>query len=218
MSEVTFTRRAVLHYARGVKRAEDMNETEVAALNKCGRYLSVEVYRWHSQGRVVDCTAGGVTANDALTLFVPHPRGNYTLEELSEREDTCILEMLPPAMPNCPVRFKPRGEDRWCMAGGNHVGSCDSRFSELYRYPCSVHDRIESRTSADAPADTVKGPQHKRARLVAELADVLEAFLCDQEPLNEPFRNEAICERARAVLAKAGRGEETEEAPTPAGE
>lgn len=36
-----------------------------------------------------------------------------------------------------------------------------------------------------------------------ELLSVLTEFLCDQETLNEPFRNEAICEKARAAIAKA---------------
>jgi hypothetical protein len=44
------------------------------------------------------------------------------------------------------------------------------------------------------------------ARLIAaapDLLDVLVEFLCDQETMNPPYRNEAICERARAAIAKA---------------
>ena len=42
-------------------------------------------------------------------------------------------------------------------------------------------------------------------RLIAEAPAMLEAlreFLCDQETMHEPYRNEAICERARAILAR----------------
>jgi hypothetical protein len=35
-----------------------------------------------------------------------------------------------------------------------------------------------------------------------ELIDLVTEFLNDQELLKAPFRNEAICERARAVLAR----------------
>jgi len=44
------------------------------------------------------------------------------------------------------------------------------------------------------------------ARLIAAAPDMLEAlkeFLADQETMNEPYRNEAICERARAAIKKA---------------
>jgi len=36
-----------------------------------------------------------------------------------------------------------------------------------------------------------------------ELLDALEELLTDIETLKPPFRNEAICERARAAIAKA---------------
>lgn len=44
------------------------------------------------------------------------------------------------------------------------------------------------------------------ARLIAaapDLLDVLAEMLADAEILAEPYRNEAICERARAVIARA---------------
>src|SRR5688572_23999879 len=95
-------------------RAEDMNAAEVAALNACGSYISVSVYKRADGGS--DGTLGGVTSMPELTLYVPHPRGNCTLEELTRdpewRRTRCILEMLPPASPGCPVRFKPRDETR----------------------------------------------------------------------------------------------------------
>ena len=36
------------------------------------------------------------------------------------------------------------------------------------------------------------------------LAEALREMLSDAETMNEPYRNEAICERARAALAKDG--------------
>jgi hypothetical protein len=44
------------------------------------------------------------------------------------------------------------------------------------------------------------------ARLISIAPDLLEALeemLCDAETMNPPYRNEAICERARAAIAKA---------------
>jgi len=32
------------------------------------------------------------------------------------------------------------------------------------------------------------------------LASLVTAFLCDAETMNEPYRNEALCEHARAAL------------------
>lgn len=144
MNEVTFRRMPATGRANQA-RAEDLPAEWVAKLNDCGTYISVSVYRDDSIG---DCTLLGVTSRARnLSLFVPHPRGNFTLAELTEdhdwRQTKCILEVIPPAFPGCTLRFKPRGETRWTMAGGNYVGTCDSRYSELYRYPCSVHDRIE---------------------------------------------------------------------------
>ncbi len=44
------------------------------------------------------------------------------------------------------------------------------------------------------------------ARLIAaapELLATLEAMLADADTMNEPYRNEALCETARAAIAKA---------------
>lgn len=38
-----------------------------------------------------------------------------------------------------------------------------------------------------------------------ELLGMIQAFLCDQEQLKQPWRNEALCENARAILAKHGK-------------
>ena len=39
-----------------------------------------------------------------------------------------------------------------------------------------------------------------------ELRAMVEEFLVDAETMNEPYRNEAICERARTLLARTGVG------------
>lgn len=39
---------------------------------------------------------------------------------------------------------------------------------------------------------------------VPQAVSVIAEFLADQETMNEPFRNEAICERARQVMAQIG--------------
>ena len=44
------------------------------------------------------------------------------------------------------------------------------------------------------------------ARLIAaapEILDALAEMLADADTLQEPYRNEAVCERARAAIAKA---------------
>ncbi len=45
--------------------------------------------------------------------------------------------------------------------------------------------------------------QKKRASVIAptdEARSLLAEFLCDEETLKEPFRNEALCEKARKFL------------------
>jgi hypothetical protein len=52
----------------------------------------------------------------------------------------------------------------------------------------------------ELPEDTAN------AHLIAaapELLEALEALLADQETMREPYRNEALCESARAAIAKA---------------
>jgi hypothetical protein len=61
---------------------------------------------------------------------------------------------------------------------------------------------IAALTFSATPAD---------ARLIAAAPDLLAALqevLCDLDTLREPYRNEAICERVRAAIAKAT-GKET---------
>lgn len=102
------------------------------------KYLLVSVYR-HDMG---DCSMNGVTSPKRdLKLFVPHERGNYNEEELESRDDVAMLEL---GSIRGSEFFKPRGENRHTMNGGNFVYSCDSRFVEKYGdRPIRVHDRIE---------------------------------------------------------------------------
>jgi hypothetical protein len=132
-------------------RAEDMTWPELQRINDCDRYIYVNALLPRRRGEpfpgMSDCTLGGVTSKCELSLFVPHPRGNFTLKDLTETSphaaNNVVLEIIEPPFEGCQIRFKVRGEKRNVMAGGNFVESCDSRFSELYRYPCSVHDRHE---------------------------------------------------------------------------
>ena len=51
--------------------------------------------------------------------------------------------------------------------------------------------------------------QEANARLIAAAPDLLDALaemLADADTLQEPYRNEAICERARAAIARATGG------------
>lgn len=115
------------------------------ALNACGRYVSVSVLRYE-----VDCTNGGVSSSDNHghpSFFAPCPEGNFLREDLEGTDPTkrftVILEVIPPAFPGCAYRFKVAGETRRPMAGGNFIFTSDSRFSEAYGQPISLHDRHE---------------------------------------------------------------------------
>lgn len=66
-----------------------------------------------------------------------------------------------------------------------------------YNYPlrsdtiCSMPKKGKGRTA--------------NARLITkspELHSLLTEFLCDQETMNEPYRNEALCEKARKLLSE----------------
>lgn len=62
--------------------------------------------------------------------------------------------------------------------------------------------------SPGGPIYSLRGSRIEHCPLHAaaeDLADIVEEFLTDQETMNEPYRNEAICEGARAALKKAGR-------------
>ena len=115
-----------------VQRMHEINAEQTYILATVLRYLP-------------DCTNNGVSSpNSCKTLFVPAIGGNYTLKELLARgSGTVILEIIRPAFPGCPFRFKPLGESFQVMAGGNYITG-DSRFTETYGAPVSLHDRYEN--------------------------------------------------------------------------
>ena len=101
-------------------------------------YLPVDVY---NSG--YDCTNGGVTATHANKLVVPCQSGHITEQEVEAR-GYIVLELQPAKVQGYPGSFKPRGDERWLMFGGNFVYTSDSRFSETYGpHPIKVHDRYE---------------------------------------------------------------------------
>jgi hypothetical protein len=101
------------------------------------KYLPVSVYRC-ADG--VDCTAGGVTSQVDRVL-IPCTEGFITEEEAA---NWVVLELRDRPFASAAPALKPRGEERWCMFGGNFVYSSDSRFSRMFQgQPVAVHDRIE---------------------------------------------------------------------------
>jgi len=104
------------------------------------RYLTVDVYNSGS-----DCTNGGVTSQQDTLLVVPCENGFHSASNVEEYGYT-VLELQEPKVKNkgYPCTFRPAGETRWTMFGGNFVYSSDSRFGEKYGHsPVAVHDRIE---------------------------------------------------------------------------
>jgi hypothetical protein len=110
------------------------------ALNECGKYLLVGILRMET-----DCTNGGVTspAWEGTRYFVPCLSGNFNAEDVIKHPRSIVFEVVPPAFEGCAYRLKVKGESRWGMAGGNWAHTSDSRFSETYGAPLSVHDRHE---------------------------------------------------------------------------
>jgi len=120
------------------------------------RGLSVSVYR---NTEFSDCTNGGVTSReDSLILFgiedgcwkpeeVAHKDGKLLLVKRDKVHLRGYLYAVPAVVIDGKVVAKPL-PDGWVgwMAGGNYVGTSDSRFSEsvtsLGAIP--VHDRAES--------------------------------------------------------------------------
>lgn len=99
------------------------------------KYLSVYVYKNVEFG---DCTNNGVSAQNKKFAVICRD-GNLTEEHCLEHDYTILdIESF-----NGLMRAKPRGENRWCMFGGNFIYCSDSRFREISPYPIPIHDRIE---------------------------------------------------------------------------
>lgn len=87
---------------------------------------------------------------------------------------------------------------RWHISGDEIETLADPENSSSYYAPICVID------SEWAPAI-----RQELAALIAAAPDllaVLDEMLADAETMREPYRNEAICERARAAIAKAKGG------------
>ena len=107
-------------------------------------YLSAYVLR-STQG---DCTGGGVSSLcNYFYLFASHLTFaevvNYCIEKGMELDRALKLVNRPNLNY---VHAEPViGRDRYYMAGGNYIYTCDSRYKILsgIPYPVPVHDRIE---------------------------------------------------------------------------
>lgn len=113
------------------------------------RGVSVQIYR----SDLGDCTNGGVTSPSQsrgriVVVFDPEVQdGNYRLEDCKEDPRFICLRVVRRwvGTPHEYLHCEPITEGRQgiSMFGGNYVGSSDSRFSNVSRYPLPVHDRIE---------------------------------------------------------------------------
>jgi len=112
-----------------------------------------------------DCTNNGVTSKkkDFILLALSAPgqaeEGRPDFEEIDayivknniDCDNVLILNRFSYHGAEPYVRCYPYHAYKagtWCMAGGNFVYSCDSRFRQYMNpYPISVHDRIESNSN-----------------------------------------------------------------------
>jgi len=121
------------------------------------RGISVNIYR----SDLGDCTNGGATSpansqGKTVILFDPEIRnGNYALDKCKDDPRVICLRVVRRWIGtkneyiHCePINAKGDG----CvgpMAGGNYVGSSDSRFCDVSPYPIPVHDRFETQAQYD---------------------------------------------------------------------
>jgi hypothetical protein len=94
-----------------------------------------------------ECTAGGISSKHKELLIVPEgyepPDGVFRscAGRMFDKEQVVELKCLRYGTDREYYSCKPYKEERWCMAGGNYLHSCDSRFPT--DYPVPIHDRIE---------------------------------------------------------------------------
>ena len=118
--------------------------------------LSITVYRPDFGGRYGESTNGGATSPNRakgkiLVVFDENiDRGNYRLENCRDDDRFICLKVVRRGkganqyLHVEPMFDKDRGSGVGPMAGGNYVGTSDSRFSNVSAYPLSVHDRWET--------------------------------------------------------------------------
>lgn len=114
------------------------------------RGIQVHIFR----SDLGDCTNKGVTSPERAQgkTFVVFdealPQGNWSLEECQNDPRFVCLKIVRRwvGQPNEYLHLEPMRPPGGgnSMAGGNYVGSSDSRFRELSRYPLPVHDRFET--------------------------------------------------------------------------
>ena len=111
------------------------------------RGVSVNIFR----SDLGDCTNGGVTSprnsqDKIVVVFDPEIQdGNYHLERCKDDDRfICLRVVRRGTYMHCEVIGEKKPGHVGPMAGGNYVGSSDSRFSRVSEYPLPVHDRFET--------------------------------------------------------------------------
>lgn len=111
--------------------------------------VPVNIFRWN----LGDCTNRGATSPEkskgkTVVVFDPAIKhGNFNLDECKDDPRFLCLRVVrrwegtDHEYLHC---VQIGTEDGAGMSGGNFVYSSDSRFSDVARYPLSVHDRFES--------------------------------------------------------------------------
>ena len=99
--------------------------------------LSITVYRPDFGGRYGESTNGGATSPNRLENCRDDDRFICLKVVRRGKGANQYLHVEP-------MFDKDRGSGVGPMAGGNYVGTSDSRFSNVSAYPLSVHDRWET--------------------------------------------------------------------------
>lgn len=63
---------------------------------------------------------------------------------------------------------------------------------------------VISEATGETVAVTYNAQDAPLVAQVPELVDLVREFLCDQETLRAPIRNEALCDKARSLLSDLG--------------
>lgn len=110
------------------------------------RCIGLDVYRCNWDDPTYDPTNGGISGQ-VDTIYVPHPRGCWNIEE----DDPRLFKLVVRNMFGEEVRHlepayrPPEGCTSW-MSGGNFAASCDSRAREIIGFygAISLHDRTDT--------------------------------------------------------------------------